>query len=216
MKKLLSFALLAGLTLSACGTAPADKTGNGRVSLGIAAADAGSTVTVTRNYTPESVDDKGKVTPAKEEWTIGDAGPVTFTFMTRPGSDAVYIRGYRIIRYDYNGNVSTAISESRKLDIYVPSGYTCAERLAGSLPAYQSCPQFNANGSIKTDTVPANGLPITGLSIDFAGSLASEVRRTLASAYSTVDLEFFGDSSNGAPVSVTVKGIQSIAYKAGN
>lgn len=213
MRKLLPLALLSGLVLSACGSAPGQLSGS-RVSVGLDVGDANSKVTVTRTYTPEKVDDKGNVTPASETWAIGDAGPVEFVFMSRPGSDAMYITGWRITRYDFNGRVSNEVSEVNKLDIYVPSGWTCPER--ASLPSYQSCPMFTTDGKNRNDVVPANGLPTSPLKLNFAGALVAEVQRTLASAYSQVDIDFTGYSSNNQPVVVKAKPVLSYAYKAGN
>ena len=216
MKKIALLALVPALVgLSGCGSAPDTVTGNGRVSIGVASSDAASSVTATRTYTPAKTGTDGTVTPESISWSVSAAGVVTFTFMTRPGSDAAYIYGYRVIRYNYNGRTVEG-GEDKKLDIYVPSGYTCSERIGGTLPQYQSCSIYNTDGSRKTDTVPANGLPISGLSLNFAGALVSEVQRTLASASSEVDLEFFGQSANGQPVTVTATNIRSVGFKAGN
>lgn len=214
MKKQAISMLAAGLLLSGCGSAPPQISGNNRVSIGVDANDSNSVVNVTRTYTPAVVDAQGKITtPEKVTWTTSSAGSATFTFMSRPGSDAAYITGYRITRYDYNGSVSTTVSESNKMDLYVPSGYTCPER--ASLPNYHSCEIFTVDGNIKNDTIQANGLPVS-VSINFADALISEVQRTLGDAYSTVDLEFTGYSSNAHPISVIVKGISSRAVKLGN
>lgn len=213
MKKQAISMLAAGLLLSGCGSAPPQISGNNRVSIGVAVDNSNSVANVTRTYTPAVVDAQGKITtPEKVEWT-STAGAASFTFMSRPGSDAAYITGYRITRYDYNGTVSTTVSESNKMDLYVPSGYTCPER--SSLPNYQSCEIYNTDGSFKEDTVQANGLPVTA-NINFAEALVSEVKRTLRDAYSTVNLEFTGYSTNGHPISVVVDGISSKAYKLGN
>lgn len=214
MKRLSALALLAGLALSACGSAPGQITGNNRVSVGVDAGDATSFVTVTKAFTPEEVDEEGNVTPAKTVWTAGNPGPVTFTFMTRPGSDAVYITGWRITRYDFNGRVSTEVSNSDKADIYVPSGWSCPER--ASLPNYQSCQMYTTDGRIRNDVQPANGLPIGGFSLTFADDLIEEVQRTNAGAYSVVDIEFTGKSSNGHPVVVKASNISNRAIKAGD
>ncbi|MFC5847371.1 hypothetical protein [Deinococcus petrolearius] len=214
MKNIALLALLPALVgLSGCGSAPDTVTGNGRVSIGVAASDVASSVTATRTYTPATVEEDGSVTPESISWAVSDAGAVTFSFMTRPGSDAAYIYGYRITRYNYNGREIDG-GEDKKLDIYVPSGYTCTERT--SLPQYQSCPIYNTDGSLKTDTVPANGLPISGLSLNFAEALVGEVQSTLANAYSEVDLEFFGQSANAQPVTIQITNIRSSGYKAGN
>ncbi|MDV6373900.1 hypothetical protein [Deinococcus arenicola] len=225
--------LLAGLTLSACGSAPGQVTGNGRVSIGVNAADGDSTVTVTRTFTPATAGTPAvpaipatpttpaipaipavPSTPESEVFSVGQAGSATFTFMTRPGSDAVYITGYRLTRYSFNGQLIAVSNDVGSLDIYVPSGYTCPER--SSLEAYQSCQQFTTDLKPRADVQPANGLPISGLSLTFADALVSEVKRTLATATSSVDLEFFGESANGAPVVVKATGVQSRAIKAGN
>lgn len=213
MKRMTSLLLLAGLALSACGSAPPQISGNGRVSIGVDADDAASRVDVTRSYTPATTDDKGNVTPAKETWTVSEGGPATFTFMSRPGSDAAYIVGYRFLKYDYNGRDITSSRTVEKLDLYVPSGYTCPER--ASLPSYHSCSQFNTDGSMKSDAVPANGLPVQ-MAINLASALASEVQATRQNAASVVNLEFFGYSANNQPVSVIVKDVVSRAYKLGD
>ncbi|QFP76379.1 hypothetical protein DAAJ005_07865 [Deinococcus sp. AJ005] len=134
--------------------------------------------------------------------------------MTRPGSDAVYITGFRITRYNFNGRLLAVSDDIKKLDIYVPSGYTCPER--DSLPNYQSCQQITTDLKLRPEVQPANGLPISGLSLGFAADLVSEVQRTLAGASSSVDLEFFGQSSNGASVVVSATNIQSTAFREGN
>ncbi|MBB6016161.1 hypothetical protein ACFP9V_14330 [Deinococcus radiopugnans] len=134
--------------------------------------------------------------------------------MTRPGSDAAYITGWRLTAYTINGRAVPVSGDVNKLDIYVPSGYTCPER--ASLPNYQSCQQYTADLQQRTDVQPANGLPISGLGINFAGGLVSTVKANLADASSSIDIEFFGQSSNGAPVSVKATGISSQGYKAGD
>lgn len=228
MKRLSALALLAGLALSACGSAPGQITGNNRVSIGVDAGDAGSEVTVTKTFTPgtpgtpavpPSDANPGGTpavppTPARTEWTTSEAGPVAFTFMTRPGSDAVYITGWRITRYDFNGRVSTEVSSANKIDIYVPSGWTCPERQG--LPAYQSCQMYGTDGKLRADVQPANGLPTSSLNLNFAGALVEEVRRTNTSAYSSIDIEFTGESSNGHPVVVKANNISSRAVKNGD
>lgn len=215
MKKLALIALLPALALSACGSVPGQTSGN-RVSMGVYASDAGSSVDVTRTYTPETVDDKGKVTPASITWSQGPAGTVDFTFMTRPGSDAVYITGWKITRYDFNGRVITDMGDLKKIDIYVPSGYTCPEREAGNLASHQSCQIYATNMKLRPEVQAANGLPTPPLKLNFAGALAGEVQRTLQSAYSTVDIEFTGYSSNNDPVVVKADNITSRAHKLGN
>lgn len=230
MKRLSApLALLAGLALSACGSAPGQITGNGRVSIGVHAGDADSTVTVKKTFTPAtpgtpaippSEANPGGTpavppAPARTEWTPSEAGPVTFTFMTRPGSDAVYITGWRITRYDFNGRVNSEVSSVNKMDIYVPSGWTCPERDT-TLPRHQSCQMYGTDGKLRSDVQPANGLPIGGFALTFADNLIEEVERTNASAYSVVDIEFTGESSNGHPVVVKASSISSQAIKTGD
>lgn len=225
--------LLAGLTLSACGSAPGQITGNSRVSVGVVAADSGSSVIITRTVTPATPGTPAVPgipatpgtpavpaipavpgTPEKIEFSNTAPGNVGFTFMTRPGSDAVYIYGYRVTRYNFNGRLLAVSGERKKLDIYVPSGYTCPER--DSLANFQSCQQITTDLKPRPEVQPANGLPISGLSIGFAEALVPEVKRTLADASSSVDLEFFGESANAAPVVIKATNIQSTAFKAGN
>lgn len=220
--------LLAGLTLSACGSAPGQVSG-GRVSLGVSADDSGSTVTVTRTVTPATPGTPAKPpteanpegtpavpgTPEKITFSNTEPGSVNFTFMARPGSDAAYITGWRLTSYTINGRAIPVSGDVNKLDIYVPSGYTCPEREA-SLPRYQSCQQYTTDLQQRPEVQPANGLPISGLSIGFASALVGEVQATLTGASSSVDIEFYGQSSNGAPVSVKATGISSRAFKAGD
>lgn len=217
--------LLAGLTLSACGSAPGQVSGNGRVSMGVSADDSGSTVTVTRSVTPAipgtpaippSEGNPGGTpavppTPEKISFAVSDAGAVNFTFMTRPGSDAAYITGWRLTAYTINGTAVPVSGELNKLDIYIPSGYTCPER-----SATQSCQQYTTDLKQRPEVQPANGLPISGLGINFAGGLVSTVKANLADASSSVDIEFYGQSSNGAPVSVKATSISSRGIKAGD
>ena len=199
MKNIALLALLPALVgLSGCGTIG----GSSRVSIGVSASDAGSQVTVTKTITAEKRDENGNVTtPASVTYGTSAAGPATFVFTSRPGSDAAYITGYRITRYEINGEEVTPPAENTGMNLYVTSGYQCDERTA-----LYSCP---LNG---TNVTGANGLPSTALSINFAGSLINLVQSQDTGAYSSVDLEFFGVSSNGAAFSIPVTGIDSEAY----
>ncbi|AFD26148.1 hypothetical protein DGo_CA2221 [Deinococcus gobiensis I-0] len=87
------------------------------------------------------------------------------------------------------------------MNVYITSGYQCDERTSNF-----SCP---VNG---TNVTGANGLPSSTVSINLAGSLINLATTTEASAYSSADLEFLGHSSNGAPVTIPVKGVNSEAY----
>lgn len=199
MKNIALLALLPALVgLSGCGTIG----GSSRVSIGVSSSDAGSQVTVTKTITSEKRDENGNVTtPASVTYGTSSAGPATFVFTSRPGSDAAYITGYRITRYEVNGEEVTPTSENTGMNVYVTSGYQCDERTNSF-----SCP---VNG---TNVTGANGLPSTTVSINFAGALIGLVTSTQAAAYSSVDLEFFGTSSNGAAFAIPVKGIDSEAY----
>ncbi|WP_156372666.1 hypothetical protein [Deinococcus sp. Leaf326] len=199
MKKIALLALIPALVgLSGCGQIG----GSSRVSIGVSASDAGSQVTVTKTITAEKRDDKGVVTtPASVVYSTGVAGPATFIFTSRPGSDAAYVTGYRITRYEVNGKEVTPPGENTGMNVYITSGYQCDERTENF-----SCP---ING---TNVTGANGLPSSTVSINFAGSLIGLATSTETSAYSSVDLEFFGTSSNGAAFAIPVKGIGSEAY----
>ncbi|WP_034358429.1 hypothetical protein [Deinococcus phoenicis] len=188
------------LLLSACGQVGV----NNRVDIGISTNDATSQVTVTKTVTAPVVDEKGNVTkPGSTTFSSGASGPVRFIFTARPGSDAAYITGYRITRYIINGTDVTGkeVVEQKKMNLYVGSGFTCAERTATD-----SC---SANG---TNLAPANGLPSAEVAIDFASALIPVAQQIEGPAYSTVDLEFVGKSSNGASVVIPVSGIGSNAY----
>lgn len=198
MKKLVLLTLTP-LLLGACGQLG----GTSRTSIGVSTNDAASQVTVTKTVTAPVVDDKGAVTkPGSTTYSSGVAGAVKFVFTARPGSDAAYITGYRITRYVVNDKdvTSNPLIEEKKMNLYVGSGYDCAERTAT-----ESC---RANS---TDLRMANGLPSAEFGLNFAGALAALVQATEQSASSSVDLEFLGVSSNGTPVLIPVTGINSNA-----
>ena len=200
MKKL-AFPLMAALILSACGSAPGQISGN--ASVGIAVADSGSTEVATKTVTPAT--DK---TPEKISWTITPGTGVTFTFMTRPGSEAVYLNGYRIVERTITTANGTQTyddySAVTKMDLYLTSGYSCAARTA-----LNSCPYSAA------DTVPANGL--TGqYTIYMEDGLGDLVVSTNASVFQVTSIEFFGTTSNGKNVTFKADGIVSSGSKQGD
>ncbi|GAA5439308.1 hypothetical protein ACFQDE_00580 [Deinococcus caeni] len=202
MKKL-AFPLMAALILSACGSAPGQISGSNRVSVGVSVDDSKSTEVATKTVTPAT-----ETAPAKVSWAITPGGGVTFTFMTRPGSDAVYLTGYRIVKDVLSTANGTTTNTTRgpvsKGDLYLTSGYACTAR-----SALNSCP-FGGN-----DTVAANGVP-GQLAISLEGGLGNLVVSTNSSVSRVTDLEFYGTSSNGQSVTVAVNGVVSFGSKQGD
>ncbi|WP_075830375.1 hypothetical protein [Deinococcus marmoris] len=194
--------LLAGLTLSACGSAPGQVSGS-KVSVGVSVNDARSVEVATKTVTPATEKD-----PAKVSWAVTPGSGVTFTFMTRPGSDAVYLRGYRILSSTLSAGGTTVTrntgSDVNKIDVYLTSGYSCPTRTA-----LDSC-SFSDGA-----TVAANGLPAS-TSIYLEGGLGDLVVSTNASATLVTNIEFFGQSSNGQVVTVQANGIVSAGSKQGD
>ncbi|WP_309571236.1 hypothetical protein [Deinococcus sp.] len=205
MKKLLAIPMLA-LLLAACGSAPPQVSGGSRASVGVSVDDTKSSEVATKTVTPAT-----DTTPAKTSWVVTKGGGVTFTFMTRPGSDAVYLTGYRVVKdvlTTAGGTTSTTTEgQVNKADLYLTSGYTCASRTAAL-----SCPYF---GSDAAPTTPANGVP-GQLAIGLEGGLGDLVVATNASVSRVTDLEFYGTSSNGQPVTVAVNGVVSFGSKQGD
>jgi hypothetical protein len=201
MNKLLALPLLA-LLIAACGTAPGQVSGS-RASVGVSVDDSKATEVATKTVTPAT-----DTAPAKVSWVVTPGGGVTFTFMTRPGSDAVYLTGYRVVNdvltTASGTTTTTTATQVNKADLYLTSGYSCAARTA-----LTSCP-YNA-----TDAVPSNGVP-GQLSIGLDGGLGDLVVATDASVSRVTDLEFYGTSSNGQAVTVTVSGVVSTGSKQGD
>lgn len=208
MKKLLALPMLA-LLIASCGSAPGQVTGNSRASVGISVDDTQSLEVATKTVTPaKPATETEPAVPEKVSWSIKAGGGVTFTFMARPGSDAVYLTGYRIVKdvmtTASGTTTSTTEGQVNKSDLYLTSGYSCATRTA-----LNSCP-FNG-----TDTVPANGVP-GQLAIGLEGGLGDLVVATNASVSRVTDLEFYGTSSNGQSVTVKVNGVVSFGSKQGD
>ncbi|WP_157465190.1 hypothetical protein [Deinococcus apachensis] len=202
MKRLAPLALLFGLVLSACGSAPGQLSGT-RVSIGVAVDDSKSTETATKTITPAT-----DTAPQKVSWTITSGSGVTFTFMTRPGSDAVYLTGYRILKETITTAAGTTVHENmsdvNKMDLYLTSGYTCTARTA-----LTSCP---TSGS---DTAPANGIPAQH-AIYLEGGLGGLARATDGDVSQVTSVEFYGISSNGQPVAVRADGVVSTGLRLGD
>lgn len=203
MKKIALLALVPALVgLSGCGTTPSQVTGGNRVSVGVAAGDAGSSETATKTVVAAT-----ETSPAQVQWTISAGTGVTFTFMTAPGSDAAYITGYRIVKRVLTTNAGTTTSTDvvsvNKSNLYLTSGYVCTSR-----SALRSC--SNAD----TDAVPANGVP-GQLNIYLEGGLGSLAQSTNSGVSVVTDIEFVGKSSNGQPIVVTVDGVVSQGIRAG-
>lgn len=186
MKKMAMAALGLGLVLSGCGklgTVGAELAAN-RMNIGVYVGDSAS---VER----AKVDKEGKV-------TIEESQPVTFRFSSRPGSDAVTITGYRILSDVIDGveRVETPVSND-KMNLYVPSGYECANRRSGESCKGNEEDMYITNGqSVEHQTFFAAGLGV------MAANKGANVNRTLT-------IEFYGFSSNGAAFTKTVSGVTS-------
>ena len=200
--KNLPLLLLASLTLSACNDVPGQVSGS-QVSVGVAVDDSGSVELATKTVTPATDN-----SPEQVKWTLTRGEGVTFTFMTRPGSHAVYLNSYRVtkrvLRTANGTSTSTDSKPVQKMDLYLTSGYSCATRTT-----LNSCPYGGA------DTVPANGLPVQH-AIYLEGGLGDTVVATNASVTEVNDLEFYGTSGTGQPVTVTVTGVVSSGSKQGD
>ncbi|WP_202630460.1 hypothetical protein [Deinococcus alpinitundrae] len=202
------------------------------LNIGISVNDSASAVTVTKTVTSATAGTAGTPaipavpgvdgqpgtpavpavpgtpgTPAKTTWTTSKAGAATFVFTSRPGSDAGYITSYRIVSDVINGQemVNTPVTNpNQKLNIYVPSGYSCP-----TASAAQSC------DAAATTSVLANGVPTEPLSIDFASPLSDVVIASNASAYRSTEIEFLGTSSRGKTFVIKTE-VSSVGYKAGD
>ena len=211
MKQLIIFSLLPPLLLAACGSAPAgnpDPNGT-NLSIGAAADDSASSVTVTRSITPATVGTPATPTtpgvpgtPAVTKYTVGNPGPVTFTFTARPGSNPAYITSYKVIRASINGvDQGSGSAVVFKNNTYVASGYSCSPALGSD----QSCAFLDPTAK------PANGVPSAPIAINFAGGLVSVAQATNASVSESFDIEFYGVSSTNAPVTIRLNNVVAVA-----
>lgn len=194
------------MALASCGSIP-QVSGANRVSIGVSVNDVNARVDVNKTVTPAEVDDNGNVTtPASVKWEPGSAGQTAFTFMSRPGSDAAYLTGYRILE-DRVGGVLQPVGQAvdNHLNLYVGSGFNCASRTPTR--PYDSCAPSDPS------MVPANGMPSETLYMDLSSSLINEVIARDSTVGRSVKIEFFGYSSNGAPVTVLAEGIVSVGVK---
>lgn len=178
---------IAALFLGGCASFNAGIT-TGMPDVGVAVADANSSVTVTKTVTPDD-----PATPANESavsYDVSKPGAATFVFTARPGSMAANITGYRIISEVLNGSETlTAPISAAGLDFYVQSGYTCEPAPS---PA-QSCTITDATSR------PANGTPSNELSVNLAAGLEDTVIATDASATLVSTIVFTGITSGGRP-----------------
>ena len=212
MKRLLTFSLWTPLLLAACGSSPAgnpDPTGT-NLSIGAAADDSASRVTVTRSVTPATAGTPATPTtpavpgtPAVTKYVVGPAGAATFTFTSRPGSNAAYITSYKVVRASINGvDQGTGSVVVFKNNTYVASGYSCIPALGSD----QSCAFQDPTAK------PANGVPSALISIGFASGLSELAKTINSNVVEDLDIEFYGVSSTNAPVTVRLNHV--IAYAA--
>ena len=172
------------------------------VNVGISVDDSASEVTVTKTVTAATA-----TTPAKTTWAVGNAGKVSFVFTSRPGSDASYITKYRLTSDIINGRetiTNPAAQPPEFMNVYVPSGYTCA-----TASQSQSC-----DATLVT-TVQGNGVASAPYLINLAGGLSDIVKATNASVYRTTTIEFSGTTSRGKTFTINTIA-DSRAYKAGD
>ena len=203
--------LLLPLLLAACGSAPAgnpDPTG-ANLSIGAAASDSASSVTVTRTIIPATAGTPATPTtpavpgtPAVTKYAVGQSGPVTFVFTARPGSNAAYITSYKVVRASINGvDQGSGSAVVFKNNTYVASGYSCTPALGSD----QSCAFQDPTAK------PANGVPSIPIILDFAIGLAPIAKATNAGVSESFDIEFYGVSSTNASVTIRLNNVVAIA-----
>ncbi|PYE56372.1 hypothetical protein [Deinococcus yavapaiensis] len=195
-----NFVAAVGLTalLASCGQYQLQP----NVNVGVSTTDATATQVATKTVTPAT-----ETAPEKTTWTIGDAGPATFVFSARPGSQGGYITGYRIDRDVVDGDDVTQDPPTTvlKQNVFVPSGFTCT-----GVNATQSCPITDAS------TRPANGLPSAPIDLGLASGLGNLVVANDRSVSRSLDITFLGVSSSGAPFEIKVSNIVARGIKAGD
>ena len=178
--------------------------------VGVDVGDSTSSVTVTKTVTAAT-----NTAPAKTTWAVGNVGLATFAFTSRPGSDAGYVTHFRILSDIINGTetVTTPIDSTLKLNIYVPSGYTCDV----INPADPTKPrsQTHSCDPVAPTSVQGNGATSIPLSLDFAGPLASTVVATNSSASRVTQVEFLGFTTRSKTFSI-VTTVISAGIKSGD
>ncbi|WP_407539352.1 hypothetical protein Q0M94_14445 [Deinococcus radiomollis] len=211
MKRLIALSLLTPLLLAACGSAPAgnpDPTGM-NLSIGAAADDSASSVTVTRSITPATAGTPATPTspavpgtPAVTKYAVGPAGPATFVFTSRPGSNAAYITSYKVVRASINGvDQGSGSVVVFKNNTYVASGYSCSPALGPD----QSCAFQDPTAK------PANGVPSALISIGFSSGLSGLAKSINSNVVEDLDIEFYGVSSTNAPVTIRLNHVIATA-----
>ncbi|AZI43349.1 hypothetical protein EHF33_11840 [Deinococcus psychrotolerans] len=221
--------LLGALALPLAGCGDVGTTGSIQLpttlNVGIAVGDSTSTVIVTKTFTPATAGTPeipavpavpgvgGQPgtpavpaipakpgTVAKTVWTSSGAGPATFTFTSRPGSDAAYVTGFRLISDKFNGveqvaDPKDAAITQLKLNIYVPSGYTCP--VVNPIDPTSTRSQTQSCDSSLITTVQGNGVSTSPLNLDFTTPLVDLVIASNASASRSSIIEFVGFTSRG-------------------
>lgn len=233
--------LLGALMLPLAGCGDVGTTGNivipTTLNVGVDVGDSTSTVTVTKAVTPAVAPEEAipavpatpttpaipavpakPGTPEKIVWTSGTAGVASFVFTARPGSDAAYITGFRLTSDKVNGieqvsNPNDPKITQLKLNMYIPSGYTCPTinpvESNGAGSKTQSC-----DASLVT-TVLGNGASTAPLNINFAESLIDLVQFTNNSAYRDISIQFVGFTSRGKSFILDAKAVAT-AQKLGD
>lgn len=167
--------------------------------------DGGSSVTVTK-----TVD----ATTQAVKWAVGTAGSATFTFNSLPGSDAINIVGYRIVKDEINGEDVTPTDTSYKnIFVYVQSGYTCGIQHQADLAAInQSCdPNVTTATATQEATTPGTGITSTAFSLNLSGGLVDYAISTESSVYRATDVEFLGVSARNEKIIITAHHVVSQA-----
>ncbi|WP_293911803.1 hypothetical protein [Deinococcus sp.] len=201
--------------------------------VGVNVNDATSTVTVTKKVTPATAEKPAVPatgttpavpavpgTPASVTYTPSGSGSASFTFGSRPGSDAGNVTGYRIVKDVINGVDVTAKADStvQKLNIYVQSGYTC-DLINPVDPSKPKNPNASCN-PFESQPYPAGpylgpGTITTPLDINFTSGLVDLVIASDASVGRTTIIEFTGFTARGKTFAIQAS-VNSSAIRAGD
>lgn len=213
MKKAALALLMGSLLFSSCNSGNGNGLigGNGNIyeygGVGLEVSDAASVETYTRTVTNTTTKDKDGNTTVKTttDNSIKSGGNVVFTFKTRAGAQAAYIKGYRITKATLNGADITSQYDvnykSLKLDLYVPSGYDCPEQTPTNETLF-SC------DVTKPTSIVGVGVPVK-TEIYLAGGLADLAGSKGVTQVRAIDMEFFGYTQNGNKFTVPSKGVVS-------